>query len=43
MIVLLTDFGLSEYVGVMKGAIYRIDGNANERLKLKTGEQIELS
>lgn len=28
MIVLLTDFGQSEYVGVMKGVIYRIDGDA---------------
>jgi len=28
MIVLLTDFGQSEYVGVMKGAIYSIDGGA---------------
>ena len=28
MIVLLTDFGQSEYVGVMKGAIYSIDGDA---------------
>ncbi len=29
MIVLLTDFGPSEYVGVMKGVIHRIDGSAN--------------
>ena len=28
MIVLLTDFGQSEYVGVMKGVIYRIDKDA---------------
>jgi len=28
MIVLLTDFGQSEYVGVMKGVIYSIDGDA---------------
>lgn len=28
MIVLLTDFGQSEYVGVMKAVIYRIDGDA---------------
>jgi S-adenosylmethionine hydrolase len=28
MIVLLTDFGRSEYVGVMKGVIYRIDEGA---------------
>ena len=28
MIVLLTDFGQSEYVGVMKAVIYRIDGEA---------------
>jgi S-adenosylmethionine hydrolase len=28
MIVLLTDFGQSEYVGVMKGVIYRIDSDA---------------
>jgi S-adenosylmethionine hydrolase len=28
MIVLLTDFGQSEYVGVMKGVIYSIDNNA---------------
>jgi len=28
MIVLLTDFGQSEYVGVMKGVIYRIDSQA---------------
>jgi len=28
MIVLLTDFGLSEYVGVMKGVIYYINNNA---------------
>ncbi len=28
MIVLLTDFGQSEYVGVMKGVIYRTDGDA---------------
>ncbi len=28
MIVLLTDFGLSEYVGVMKGVIYSIAGDA---------------
>ncbi len=28
MIVLLTDFGQSEYVGVMKGVIYSIDPNA---------------
>lgn len=29
MIVLLTDFGLSEYVGVMKGVIYSIAADAN--------------
>jgi len=28
MIVLLTDFGLSEYVGVMKGIIYRLHDSA---------------
>ncbi len=28
MIVLLTDFGQSEYVGVMKGVIYRVDADA---------------
>jgi S-adenosylmethionine hydrolase len=28
MIILLTDFGQSEYVGVMKGVIYRIDNDA---------------
>jgi len=28
MIVLLTDFGFSEYVGVMKGVIYRIHEDA---------------
>jgi S-adenosylmethionine hydrolase len=28
MIVLLTDFGLGEYVGVMKGVIYRINNDA---------------
>jgi S-adenosylmethionine hydrolase len=28
MIVLLTDFGDSEYVGVMKGAIYGISADA---------------
>jgi len=28
MIVLMTDFGLSEYVGVMKGVIYRIHADA---------------
>lgn len=28
MIVLLTDFGPSEYVGVMKGVIYRVDADA---------------
>ncbi len=28
MIVLLTDFGFTEYVGVMKGVIYRINANA---------------
>ena len=29
MIVLLTDFGQSEYVGVMKGVIFSIDPKAN--------------
>ncbi len=28
MIVLLTDFGQGEYVGVMKGVIYSINGDA---------------
>ena len=43
MIVLQTDFGQGEYVGVMKAVIYRIDGDANERLKLLTGRRIEIS